>query len=149
MASPAKREALVQDVAAEQAAPAHASAARTWPIAVHLTNFAPGLERVGIGDKRRWATFYGRTPNQVVRATLTRCRLSPAEVSVARAPDGGADLMAPAPPELERFLSCEPSAPVPFASFWDGLDVDQLQHELADLRRRGWTPPAPVEGRDD
>jgi len=149
MASPAKLQATVEAVSTQETAPAHASAARTWPISVHLTNFAPGLERVGINDKRRWATFYGRTPNQVVRATLTRCRLSSTEVSVERAADGGADLLAPAPPELERFLSSEPGRPVPFASFWDGLDVDQLQLELADLRRRGWSPPAPVDGRDD
>lgn len=149
MAAKAKLQANVQAVAAHDTAANDASAARTWPISVHLTSFAPGCERVGIEDKRRWRTFYGKTPNEAVRSTLARLRLSPSAVTVATQANGDLDLMAPAPPELERFLSSETDGswdgrPVPFATFWDGLTAPQLQAELETLRRAGWTPPAPL-----
>ena len=75
----AKREAHAADMRAADTAQAlaDASAARTWPISVHLTPFAPGCERLRIDDSRRWRTFYGRTVDQVLRSTLTRLKLNP------------------------------------------------------------------------
>ena len=72
----AKREDHAADMRAADTAQAlaDASAARTWPISVHLTPFAPGCERLRIDDSRRWRTFYGRTVDQVLRSTLTRSR---------------------------------------------------------------------------
>lgn len=144
MASAAKRQATVAAVAQ----PPDASAARTWPIAVHLTPFAPGCERVGISDKRRWATFYGRTPAQVLRTTLTRCRLTPTAAAVALEPNGDVSLQAHVSPEIARLISSAPGTPVPFAIFWDGMTAERLTAELAALRAQGWVPPHPTETAD-
>ena len=82
----AKREAHAADMRAADTAQAlaDASAARTWPISVHLTPFAPGCERLRIDDSRRWRTFYGRTVDQVLRSTLTRLKLNPRDCRAAQ-----------------------------------------------------------------
>lgn len=127
-------------IAAPAADAVPASAARTGPVSVHLTGFAPGCEKLGIQSPRRWATFYGRTISQVVRSTLTRCRLDPARVTTAAEVNGDVNLLAPVPPELLALQSSEPGVPVPFAIFWDGLAQADLDQELARLRAAGWRP---------
>lgn len=144
----AKHQAHVAELqAADYAqAMADASAARTWPISVHLTPFAPGVERLPIDDKRRWATFYGKSVDQVVRSTLTRLKLNPAN---CRAAQEGTDaaLMAPVPPELLKLVSSGHGEIVPHALFWDGLTADQLRTALNTLAEAGWKPPAPLPAR--
>jgi hypothetical protein len=121
-----KRESAIAAAQAEAVAAMNASAARTWPISVHLTPFARGCERLAINSPARWKTFYGRTPGQVVRNTLKRLNLTPAECR-ARAEGTDVALLAGAPP-------------VPHALFWDGLTVDQLAAELKALADQRWTP---------
>jgi len=142
----AKRDAHVAAIAdAERSqALADASAARTWPIGVHLTPFAPGCEQLRIDDRRRWRTFYGRTVEEALRSTLSLLRLSPSACSAAQE---GTDtvLLAAVRPELLKLVSSEPGAVVPHALFWDGASLDQLQTAIADLTGRGWKPSALLE----
>lgn len=143
----AKRQAHAEALqAAERAeAEADASAARTWPISVHLTPFARGCERMRINDSRRWRTFYGRTVEDAVRSTLARLRLAPAACRAGREGNGDTAMLSAVPPELLRLVSSEPGAIVPFALFWDGVTPDQLKTALNDLTARGWKPPEAVE----
>jgi citrate lyase gamma subunit len=142
----AKRAAHTAAIAqADQAqALADASAARTWPIAVHLTPFAPGCARLRIDDKRRWRTFYGRTVEQVVRSTLARLALPASACTAAQEGPHDVALMAAVPLALVQGVSSRPGEPVPHALFWDGVSVDQLKAVLADLTARGWKPPEPI-----
>lgn len=143
MSSAAKRAAAI---ATQREPCADASAARpaTRPISVHLTGFAPGRAREPINSRRRWATFYGRTPFQVVRATLKECRLAPAAVRTETEVNGDVAVLGEVPPELLRLVSSAPGALVPFAIFWDGLSEPELQHELAALAASGWVPLSEV-----
>lgn len=134
--------AQAAELAEVRAAAAHASAARTWPISVHLTPFAAGCEALRIDSPRRWKTFYGRTVEQAVRATLDRLALAPSACLAAAEGDGDVALMAAAPPELLKLISAKPGEPVPYALFWDGVTADQLKTALADLTGRGWKPRA-------
>lgn len=139
-----KREAHAAAIAAADRAQAlaDASAARTWPIAVHLTPFAAGCAELRIDHPRRWKTFYGRTPEQVVRATLERLQLPASACQAAR--EGATDvaLLAPVAPEVLQLISAERGELVPHALFWDGLTEAQLKTCLAELTARGWKPPA-------
>ena len=119
------------DVRAEQA---------RAPICVHLTPFAPGCEKLGIGSPRRNATFYGKTLAQVLRATLRRCGLAPGAVRVEAEVCGDVNLLAPAPPELLGLQSADPAVPVPYAIIWDGASAADVAHGLEALRAQGWTP---------
>ncbi len=122
-----------------------ASAARTGPVHVHLTPFAPGCEKLGMASPRRNATFYGKTLSQVLRATLKRLQLTPADVTVEAEVNGDVNLLAAVPPELVRLQSSEPGVPVPFAIVWAGADAPALAEALATLRAVGWTPfPKPL-----
>lgn len=137
----AKRDAHLAEIAAQDRAEgAHASGARTRPISVHLTGFAPGCADLALADKRRWRTFYGRTPDQVVRSTLARLKLAPGAVRTATEADGDVSLLGDVPPELLRLISGVAGEPVPFAVFWDGLGEPELQAVLATLVAGGWKP---------
>lgn len=143
----AKREAHLAAAKDQDRAEAavDASGARTeptWPIAVHLTPFAPGCERLRIDDKRRWRTFYGRTPDQVVRSVLGRLSLPPSACQAAREASGDIALLSAVRPELLKLVSSTPGELVPHALFWDGLTEDQLKTCLTDLTGRGWKPAA-------
>jgi len=137
--SSAAKRAIAQ--AAQAAAPAGASAARapSQPISVHLTPFAPGCAGAPIHDARRWRTFYGKTPDEVLRATLKRIRRAPGAVR-AKAENGDVLLLADVAPEVLRQLTDAPTEAVPFAVFWDGLTLDQVRAGLGDLAARGWVP---------
>lgn len=139
-----KRAATAAAIAATEKvqALADASAARTWPIAVHLTPFTRGCEQLPIDDKRRWKTFYGRSVEQAVRATLIRLNLPPSACLAAQEGNGDVALLGPAAPELLKLISSKPGEPVPYALFWDGMTVEQLRGALADLTGRGWKPDA-------
>lgn len=139
----AKRDAHLAEIrAADQAlVAAHASAARTWPIAVHLTPFAAGCADVAINHRKRWATFYGRTVDEVVMRVLVRLNLTPSDCSAAPEGQGDVALLAPVAPERLGLVSGKAGELVPQAIFWDGLTVDQLRQSLADLQAAGWKPP--------
>lgn len=145
----AKRQAHVAAIAEADHAQAQslmkewadASAARTWPISVHLTPFAPGCADLRIDDRRRWRTFYGRTVEAVLRSTLTRLALVPTECRAAQEGNDTA-LLAPVPPEVLKLVSSRPGEIVPHALFWDGVTADQLRGALDTLADAGWRPPA-------
>ena len=139
MSSLAKREAALAAQAAPRQ-PADESAVRTWPISVHLTPLAPGCSREAIDSKRRWRTFYGATPAQVVTATLKRLKLAARAVQAEGEVNGDVLLLAPVPANLQRWVTDAPEL-APFAVIWDGLDLDQVRAELAALAARNWTPP--------
>ncbi len=139
MAGPSIDEAGAPDASAARMAPPSAG-----PIHVHLTGYAPGCERLGINSPRRNATFWGRTLSQVLRATLTRCRLAPGAVQVEGEVNGDINLVAAVPPELVGLQSSKRGVPVPFAIVWSGTHADALCAALADLRSSGWTPALPA-----
>lgn len=134
----AKREAHAEALqAAERArAAADASAARTWPISVHLTPFAPGCAALPIDDRRRWKTFYGRTVEQALRAVLTRLGLPASACAVAQ--EGPQEVALLVPAAVERVADVA----MPHALFWDGATLDQLAGALAGLTAQGWKPAA-------
>lgn len=117
-----------------------ASAARTSPVHVHLTPFAPGCEKLGMASPRRNATFYGKTLSQVLRATLKRCQLPPGAARIETEDGGDINLLGPVPPELAGLQSSEPGVPVPFAIIWAGAEAPALVQTLEALRASGWTP---------
>lgn len=125
-------------------APADASAARAGQrvIAVHLTPFAPGCERLGIDDKRRWATFWNKPTALVLRAVLTRLNRAPGEITTATLINGDVDLLAPPAADLEGLLSSPDDQPVPHATIWDGAAETEVLTILAQLRDAGWAPAA-------
>jgi len=150
-----KRQAALEAAQAEAVASAptvctDASGARIRTVSVHLTPFAPGARDLPLHHERRWKTFYGVSPGQVVRATLKRLRQSPRAMTATQEtpPDlqGGGDvsLMGRVPPEMIRQLSTERGEPVPFAIFYDGLTVAEVQDALDQLVAAGWEPPAPL-----
>lgn len=132
--------AAVAEAERAEAMAAGASAARTWPISVHLTPFAPRCADLRIDHPSRWKTFYGLTVDQVVRATLKRLNLAPGACTAAVEGNDTA-LLANVPPELLKLVSGRPGEPVPHALFWDGVSVEQLTQALNDLTARGWLPP--------
>lgn len=127
------------------AAPSPASPApRPGPICVHLTPFAPGCEKQAISSPRRNAAFYGKTLDQVLRATLRRCGVAPGAVRVEAEVSGDINLLAPVPPELVALQSSEPGVPVPYAVIWEGAaSAAEVAQALEALRARGWTPHQP------
>ena len=114
------------------------------PIAVHLTPFAPGCERLAIGHPDRWRTFHARPAISVVRTVLTRLRLDPAACRASAEPNGDSGLLAPVPPERLRLVAADDQdlagAPVPQALFFDGLTPAQLGACLTELAQARWTP---------
>lgn len=140
----AKREAhaAAQAEADRVLALADASAARTWPISVHLTPFAPGCRDMAIDNPKRWRTFYGRTVDQAVRSVLTRLHLKPGAVRVAIEPGGDVNIVATAPAELDGMKSTAAGQLVPFATFWDGASKAEVEAALVALTNQGWIPPA-------
>lgn len=123
-----------------------ASAARTGPVHVHLTPFAPGCEKLGMASPRRNATFYGKTLSQVLRATLKRCQLPPGAARIEAEDGSDINLLGPVPPELVGLQSSEPGVPVPFAIIWHGAEAPALVQTLEALRAAGWTPASGREG---
>lgn len=121
---------------------ADASAARTWPISVHLTPFAAGCADLRIDHPRRWKTFYGRTVEQALRATLARLALPASACSAAQEGPHDVALLAAVPDHLVQGVASDPGEPVPHALFWDGLTLAELRTALAELTAHGWKPPA-------
>lgn len=123
-----------------------ASGARIRTVAVHLTPFAPGIGTLALQHPRRWATLYGKSPLQAVRATCARIRQSPRDLVVDTAAQAAGDvaLMGQVPPELARLVSDAAATRVPFAIFWDGITAAEVTDALAALVTAGWTPPAPL-----
>ena len=121
---------------------ADASAARSTQrvIRVHLTPFAPGMEKVGTADPRRWKTFWNRDLAPVVRALLKRLQIVPADLTVSSQVNGDVDLEIAPPPALAKYLSGKPER-VPVAVFWEGATQAQLLEILQGLNAAGWTPP--------
>ncbi len=140
----AKREAHAADLqAADHAqAMADASAARTWPISVHLTPFAPGCRDMAIDNPKRWRTFYGRSVEQATRSVLTRLNLRPGAVRVSIEPSGDVNMLATPPAELDGMRSTASGQLVPFATFWDGVTSAELEATLSSLAAQDWVPPA-------
>jgi hypothetical protein len=140
MASPQKRDhaaAAQRQVPAQAGIPTvilDASGARIRTVGVHLTPFAPGVAGLAIDNPKRWRTFYGTTPEKVLRSTLARLRLAPGAVQLAVSAAGDLDLLA----EHEQALES-----VPHAVFWDGLPEAEARAALEALRARGWTPDPP------
>lgn len=142
-----KLAAHAADVAAAERAQMEddASAARTWPISLHLTPFAPGCQTLAIDNPRRWRTFYGRPVMQVVKAVLARLNLTPTAVRAGPgAGPGDVDLLALPPAHLDGALSTPQGALVPYATFWDGLTLADLESAIAELTAQGWKPAAPL-----
>jgi hypothetical protein len=136
-AKAAAHQAQILEAARVQAL-ADASAARTWPISVHLTPFAPGCAALPIGDRRRWKTFYGRTVEQALRSVLTRLALPASACAVAQ--EGPQEIALLAPSDVERVRDVA----APHALFWDGVTLDQARTALAALTASGWKPPAAI-----
>ncbi|MDP3853173.1 hypothetical protein [Phenylobacterium sp.] len=122
--------------------PDHASAARTSQqvIRIHLTQFAPGMDRVGLEDPKRWKTFWNQDLARVTRALLKRLQIAPAAIELSTVINGDVELLIEPPARLAAHLSTG-DAPVPVAIFWEGADEAQLKAILRDLHVAGWTPP--------
>lgn len=136
-------EAARADAARSRPGVYDASGARMRTVGVHLTPFWSGAERLPIHSPRRWATFYGVTPNRVVRSALRKLDLSPRTAGAAETVPGDVELTAPIRPELVGLVSGEPER-VPLAIFYDGLTLRELQDALAQLSAAGWEPdPTP------
>lgn len=125
--------------------PANASGARPPPqryVAVHLSPFAPGLEKAGVSDPRRWREFWGRHPEAVVRSVLKRLCRDPGEVQVRTAANGDVELVGACPDDLLSYQSCDPDEPVILAVFWDGITEATINGILRSLHGRRWRAPA-------
>jgi hypothetical protein len=144
-------------MAATALAHPHASAARMPPngraasdadlerrrdIGVHLTGFAPGCEKIGMHDPRRWKTFYARQPGPVVRALLERLGRRPQDVEAHLEANGDLCVTGQAPPEVAGFLSSAPGEPIVLAMVWEGLSLPEWTACRDALIRLGWTPGA-------
>ena len=138
MSSAAKRTAALDARAEEGRALIDASAARTRPISVHLTPLAPGCAYEPVDSKKRWRTFYGRSPDEVMRKTLKRLRLAPGAVRLAT--ENGDLLLRAQIPEAR------PGDLAAHAIFWDGLTQFEAQAVLDSLAAQGWRPDAEGAG---
>lgn len=133
------------DASAARTEASAADLARPRRISVHLTGFAPGCDRIGSHDRRRWKTFYGQTPGPIARALLKRLARAPAEVGAHQEINGDLCLTGQAPPELAGFLSTEPGEPVVLAMAWEGLTLAEWTACRAALIAAGWRPdPAAI-----
>lgn len=117
-----------------------ASAARSKRIGVHLTPFAPGMEREGIDSPRRWREFWNQDPTRVIRALLRKIERAPGEISVTPVENGDVELRV-TPPEYLVPYQCTGSDPVIIAIIWEGMTAPQVRRILDELMRSRWTPP--------
>lgn len=101
---------------------------------LHLTPLAPGCIDLPISAPARNRLFGGRPLEPVVKAVLSRIERDPSEVTVDLY---GSDPALCAP---VRLPGEDRPRVLPLALIWDGAELDDIAHVIADLAARGWRP---------
>jgi hypothetical protein len=96
-------------------------------VSIHLTSYAPDVERVAMHDPARWISHWSKSPAWVMQNLCERLQVAADAVSVRPGPDGTDDI------EILGPSAAAPGAPVCLALVNYGLEVAEIAGALAGL----------------
>lgn len=111
-------------------------------VLVHLTSFAPGCARKGIGDPARWRQFWSAEPGPLLKSVLARLQAAAGDVALELQANGDVAILGAPDPTVLDAVDGTPAPRAPLAFICDGLSLDELETARAELTRRGWRPNA-------